>query len=78
MSANARNILGLAAVGVLGAAVLVLTPVLFDLDTVLNVTVYMIMAVLALSLALIWGLAASCVSASPLSSDWGRTHMRSP
>ncbi len=28
---------------------------LFDLDVVLNVTVYLIMAVLALSLALIWG-----------------------
>ena len=38
-----------------GVAVLVLTPRLFDLDVVLNVTVYMIMAVLALSLALVWG-----------------------
>ena len=28
---------------------------LFELDVVLNVTVYMIMAVLALSLALVWG-----------------------
>jgi branched-chain amino acid transport system permease protein len=32
-----------------------LAPIVFDLDTVLNLTVYMIMAVLALSLALIWG-----------------------
>ena len=39
----------------IGIAVLVLTPRLCDLDTVLNITVYMIMAVLALSLALIWG-----------------------
>ncbi len=55
MNARALNILGLAIVALIGVAVLVLTPILFDLDTVLNVTVYMIMAVLALSLALIWG-----------------------
>jgi branched-chain amino acid transport system permease protein len=45
----------MAAAGAAGLAVLVLTPMYFELDTVLNVTVYMIMAVLALSLALIWG-----------------------
>ena len=55
MSARLRNILGMAVVGAMGLAVLVLTPILFELDTVLNVTVYLIMAVLALSLALIWG-----------------------
>ena len=55
MSAKSRDILGMALVGAAGVAVLVLTPILFELDTVLNVTVYMIMAVLALSLALIWG-----------------------
>jgi ABC-type branched-subunit amino acid transport system permease subunit len=55
VSGRIGNILGLAAVAIAGAAVLILTPQLFDLDTVLNVTVYMIMAVLALSLALIWG-----------------------
>ena len=55
MSARALNILGLALVAVVGIAVLILTPRLFDLDVVLNITVYMIMAVLALSLALVWG-----------------------
>ena len=55
MSARALNILGLALVAVVGIAVLILTPQLFDLDVVLNITVYMIMAVLALSLALVWG-----------------------
>ncbi len=52
---NARSILGMVVAGAAGLAVLILTPRLFELDTVLNVTVYMIMAVLALSLALIWG-----------------------
>ena len=55
MSARALNRLGLALVAVVGIAVLILTPRLFDLDVVLNITVYMIMAVLALSLALVWG-----------------------
>jgi len=55
LNARALNVLGLALVAVVGIAVLVLTPRLFDLDVVLNITVYMIMAVLALSLALIWG-----------------------
>jgi ABC-type branched-subunit amino acid transport system permease subunit len=50
-----RDIFGMAAAAAAGAAALVLTPRWFELDTVLNVTVYMIMAVLALSLALIWG-----------------------
>ena len=52
---SGRDILGLALAGVAGIAVLILTPIYFELDTVLNVTVYMIMAILALSLALIWG-----------------------
>jgi branched-chain amino acid transport system permease protein len=54
---NARrlNILGLVLVGVIGLAFLFLTPRVAELDTVLDLTVYMIMAVLALSLALIWG-----------------------
>ena len=55
MSAGRLEIAGLIAAAVAGLAVLILTPILFDLDTVLNVTVYLIMAVLALSLALIWG-----------------------
>ena len=47
--------LGLAAVAVIGLAVLILAPRWLELDAILNITVYMIMAVLALSLALIWG-----------------------
>jgi branched-chain amino acid transport system permease protein len=52
---NWRDILGLIVAGAAGLAVLILTPIYLELDTVLNVTVYMIMAILALSLALIWG-----------------------
>ncbi len=55
MTGRAFDIVGLTLVAVIGIAVLVLTPRLYDLDTVLNVTVYMIMAVLGLSLGLIWG-----------------------
>jgi branched-chain amino acid transport system permease protein len=49
------NILGLALVAVIGLAFMILTPRFAELDTVLELTVYMVMAVLALSLALIWG-----------------------
>jgi ABC-type branched-subunit amino acid transport system permease subunit len=49
------NVLGLVLVAVIGLAFMILTPRLAELDTVLDLTVYMIMAVLALSLALIWG-----------------------
>jgi ABC-type branched-subunit amino acid transport system permease subunit len=52
---RAAELLGTAAAALAGLAVLFLTPIYFDLDVVLNLTVYMIMAVLALSLALIWG-----------------------
>ena len=55
MNARHLNILGLVLVGVMGLAFMLLTPRLAELDTVLDLTVYMIMAVLALSLALIWG-----------------------
>ena len=55
MSARALNLLGLAGLGAFGLAFLILTPRLADLDTVLELTVYVIMAILALSLALIWG-----------------------
>jgi branched-chain amino acid transport system permease protein len=55
VSARGVNILGLVLVGVIGLAFMVLTPRLAELDAVLDLTVYMIMAVLALSLALIWG-----------------------
>jgi len=55
VNSRGLNILGLVLVGAIGLAFLVLTPRLAELDTVLDLTVYMIMAVLALSLALIWG-----------------------
>ena len=55
MNARTLNLLGLGFVGVIGVAFLVLIPRLFELDVVLELTVYMIMAILALSLALIWG-----------------------
>jgi urea transport system permease protein len=55
VSARARSTAGLVAVGVIGLAFLLLTPHFVELDTVLELTVYMIMAILALSLGLIWG-----------------------
>ena len=55
MSARVLNILGLVIVGAIGLAVMILTPRYAELDKVLELTVYMIMAILALSLALIWG-----------------------
>ena len=55
MNARALNLLGLGLVGIVGVAFLVLTPRLAGLDTVLELTIYMIMAILALSLGLIWG-----------------------
>ena len=55
MNGRGLNVLGLALVAVVGLAFMVLTPRLVELDIVLDLTVYMIMAVLALSLALIWG-----------------------
>ena len=55
MNGRALNVAGLALVGIVGIAFLVLTPRFAELDTVLELTVYIIMAILALSLALIWG-----------------------
>jgi branched-chain amino acid transport system permease protein len=49
------NLLGLALVGIIGLIFMFVTPRVAELDTVLDLTVYMIMAILALSLALIWG-----------------------
>jgi len=49
------NYLGLALVAVIGIAFMILTPRFAELDAVLELTVYMVMAILALSLALIWG-----------------------
>jgi branched-chain amino acid transport system permease protein len=47
--------LGTVLVTAAGLALLVLAPIYLDLDVLLNLTVYLIMAVLALALALIWG-----------------------
>ncbi len=55
MNARTLNLFGLGLVGIVGLAFLVLTPRFAELDTVLELTIYMIMAILALSLALIWG-----------------------
>ncbi|HLJ64762.1 MAG TPA: branched-chain amino acid ABC transporter permease, partial [Stellaceae bacterium] len=55
MSARLLNILGLAAVALIGLLVLFLVPAWAELDTVLDLTVYFIFAILGLSLALIWG-----------------------
>jgi urea transport system permease protein len=55
VNGRALNFAGLALVGIVGIAFLVLTPRFAELDTVLELTVYIIMAILALSLALIWG-----------------------
>ena len=55
MNGRALNLFGLALVGVVGLAFMILVPRLFELDVVLELTVFMIMAILALSLALIWG-----------------------
>ena len=52
---NRRGLVGLAAVAIIGCAVLYMAPRLLELDAVLELTVYMIMAILALSLGLIWG-----------------------
>ena len=55
MIARALNVAGLVVVAAFGIAFLVLTPRLAELDAVLELTVYVIMAILALSLALVWG-----------------------
>ncbi|WP_454633008.1 ABC transporter permease subunit [Bradyrhizobium cenepequi] len=46
---------GLVAVGVIGLALLVGLPLVLDLYTLLQITLYVIFAILALSLAFIWG-----------------------
>jgi ABC-type branched-subunit amino acid transport system permease subunit len=55
MNGRGRYLVGPALIGVVGLAFMLLTPRFAELDTVLDLTVYMIMAILALSLALIWG-----------------------
>jgi branched-chain amino acid transport system permease protein len=55
VSGRSLNLLGIIPIGIIGLAFMFLTPRVAELDTVLDLTVYMIMAILALSLALIWG-----------------------
>jgi branched-chain amino acid transport system permease protein len=57
MAVNGRglNLLGLALVSVAGLVFMLVTPRFAELDTVVNLTVYMITAIPALSLGLIWG-----------------------
>ena len=55
MKGRGRNLIGLALIGIVGLAFMLLTPRIAELDITLDLTVYMIMAILALSLALIWG-----------------------
>lgn len=55
MNGHVLDLVGLTIVAVVGVAVLIMVPRLLELDAVLELTVYMIMAILALSLGLIWG-----------------------
>jgi len=55
VNGRALNILGLVLVGVVGILFTAFAPRFLELDTLLEITVYLIMGVLALSLALIWG-----------------------
>jgi ABC-type branched-subunit amino acid transport system permease subunit len=55
VSPRLLNWAGMIAVGIVGIAFLVLLPRYAELETVLEYTIYMIMAILALSLALVWG-----------------------
>ncbi len=55
MNRRAWNIVGLALAGAFGLAMLIGLPEVLELATLLDATVYVIMAILALSLALIWG-----------------------
>jgi ABC-type branched-subunit amino acid transport system permease subunit len=55
VSPRALTLAGLAAAAVIGVAFLLLTPQFVELDTLLDLTVYVIMAILALSLGLVWG-----------------------
>ncbi len=49
------NVAGLVVVAIIGLAATVGLPLWLELSTLLDVTVYLIMAILALSLALVWG-----------------------
>jgi urea ABC transporter permease protein UrtC len=50
-----RANVGLVAVGIIGVAMLIVLPLTLDLYTLLQITLYAIFAILALSLAFIWG-----------------------
>jgi branched-chain amino acid transport system permease protein len=53
--AETWNIAGLVAVGVIGLGAMIGLPRWLELSALLDVTVYLILAILALSLALVWG-----------------------
>jgi ABC-type branched-subunit amino acid transport system permease subunit len=55
MIAGMRANLGLVVVGVLGLALMIVLPIVLDLFDLLQITLYAIFAILALSLAFIWG-----------------------
>jgi len=55
MIAGVRPDWGLVAVGVLGLALMIVLPIVLDLFALLQVTLYAIFGILALSLAFIWG-----------------------
>jgi branched-chain amino acid transport system permease protein len=55
MIATLRANGGLVAVGLLGAALMIILPLTLDLFELLQITLYAIFAILALSLAFIWG-----------------------
>jgi ABC-type branched-subunit amino acid transport system permease subunit len=55
LSARAADLSGLAIAALVGIAIMIIVPRAFELDAVLEITVYLIMAILALSLGLIWG-----------------------
>jgi urea ABC transporter permease protein UrtC len=55
MTGFLRTNAGLIGVGIIGLSLLVVLPVVLDLYTLLQITLYVIFAILALSLAFIWG-----------------------
>jgi branched-chain amino acid transport system permease protein len=55
LSARGAELVGLAIAALVGIAIMIVVPRAFELDAVLEITVYLIMAILALSLGLIWG-----------------------
>ncbi len=55
MNGRALELVSLAIVAAVAVAIMIMVPRLLELDAVLEITVYMVMAILALSLGLIWG-----------------------